>query len=511
MFLVCPHTENITASLNKKFSSQRTQRRRELEIFKCFLGALSTLCGKKVFSMKSKILIVDDEKLMRVSLEDKLIKEGYAVTSSSNATEGLKALQSTNFDAVITDLRLPKMDGIEFLREIKKASSDTVVIIMTAYGSIENAVTAMKEGAYDYVTKPFSLEELMIKLRKALKHKDTVAENVLLKRQVMSRYGYDNMIGNSDAMKRVFEIISTVCDRDTTVLIQGESGTGKELTAGVIHYNSNRRDGPFIKLSCAALNKEILESELFGHEKGSFTGAIKARRGRFELADGGTIFLDDVDDIPLEMQVKLLRVLQEREFERVGSEETIPINVRVICATKKDLKKLVQEGRFREDLYYRIHVVTVHLPPLRERKEDIPLLVNYFMKKYAAQQRVAIDSISPEALHLLLTYNWPGNIRELENAIEHAVTFCTSDIIVPKNLPKNLTEGEAPSGIFPIELSMIDSLDLQETLSEAERKLLLWAYQKTNGNQVRMSEILRIPRTTLQNKLAKHNITKINI
>lgn len=369
----------------------------------------------------------------------------------------------------------------------------------------------MKEGAYDYVTKPFSLEELMIKLGKALKHKDVVAENVLLKRQVMSRYGYDNMIGNSDVMKQVFEIISTVSDRDTTVLIQGESGTGKELTAGAIHYNSNRRDGPFIKLSCAALNKEILESELFGHEKGSFTGAIKARRGRFELADGGAIFLDDVDDIPLEMQVKLLRVLQEREFERVGGEETIPVNVRVICATKKDLKKLVQEGRFREDLYYRIHVVTIHLPPLRERKEDIPLLVNYFIKKYATQQRVAVNSISQEALHLLLAYNWPGNIRELENAIEHAVAFCTSDIIVPKNLPKNLTEGDAPAGIFPVELSAIDSLDLQETLSEAEKKLLLWAYQKTNGNQVRMSEILRIPRTTLQNKLAKYNITKPNI
>ena len=461
--------------------------------------------------MKSKILVVDDEKLMRVSLEDKLVKEGYAVTSLSNATEGIKVLQSENFDAVITDVRLPKMDGIEFLREIKKSSPDTVVIIMTAYGSIENAVVAMKEGAYDYVTKPFSLEELMIKLRKALKHKDVVAENILLKQQVLSQYGYDNMIGKSDAMKRVFEIINTVSNRDTTVLIQGESGTGKELTAGAVHYNSNRRDGPFIKLSCAALNKEILESELFGHEKGSFTGAIKTRRGRFELADGGTIFLDDVDDIPLEMQVKLLRILQEREFERVGGEETIPVNVRVICATKKDLKKLVQEGRFREDLYYRLHVVTIHLPPLRERKEDIPLLVAFFIKKYAIQQRVMVNSISQETLHLLLLYNWPGNIRELENAIEHAIAFCTSDIIMPKNLPKNLTEGETPSGIFPIELSTIDSLDLQETLSEAERKLLVWAYQKTNGNQVRMSEILRIPRTTLQNKLVKYNITKTNI
>ncbi len=429
--------------------------------------------------MKSRVLVVDDEKLMRISLEDKLVKEGYSVTSLSNAIEGLKVLQSTSFDAVITDLRLPRMDGIDFLREIKKASPDIVVIIMTAYGSIENAVIAMKEGAYDYVTKPFSLEELTIKLQKALKHKNMIVENTLLKQRVLSQYGYDNIIGKSEAMKRVFEIISTVSNRDTTILIQGESGTGKELTAGAVHYNSNRCDMPFVKLSCAALNREILESELFGHEKGSFTGAIKTRRGRFELADGGTIFLDDVDDIPLEMQVKLLRVLQEREFERVGGEETIPVDVRVICATKKELKKLVQKGQFREDLYYRLNVVTIHLSPLRERKDDIPLLVNYFMKKYAVRQRVDVQSISQEALNLLLLYNWPGNIRELENVIEHA------------------------------ELSTIDSIDLQETLGEAEKKLLIWAYQKTHGNQVRMSEILRVPRTTLQNKLAKYNITKL--
>ena len=461
--------------------------------------------------MKNKILIVDDEKLMRVSLEDKLIKEGYEVSSFSNASEGIKVLQSTNFDAVITDLRMPKMDGIELLRRIKKLSPDTVVIIMTAYGSIENAVTAMKEGAYDYVTKPFSLEELIIKLRKALIHKVTVAENILLKQQVLSQYGYDNIIGRGEAMKRVFEIINTVASRDTTILIQGESGTGKELTAGAIHYNSNRREGPFIKLSCAALNKEILESELFGHEKGSFTGAIKTRRGRFELADGGSIFLDDIDDVQLEMQVKLLRVLQEREFERVGGEETIPINVRVICATKKDLKKLAQDGRFREDLYYRLNVVTIHLPPLKERKEDMPLLVKYFLKKYATHQNVPIHSISQEALNLLLLYTWPGNIRELENVIEHAVAFCTSNEIIPENLPGNLTGRDLPTSVSPVEISKFDSINLQETLTDVEKRLLLWAFQKTNGNQVRMSEILQIPRTTLQNKLVKFNITKTNI
>ncbi|MGQ3685328.1 MAG: sigma-54-dependent transcriptional regulator [Candidatus Loosdrechtia sp.] len=459
--------------------------------------------------MKNTILVVDDEKLIRMSLEDRLIKEGHDVTSLSNAIEGLKALQSKNFDAVITDFRMPRMDGIDFLREIKKVSSDAVVIIMTAYGSIENAVVSMKEGAYDYVTKPFSLEELILKLQKALKHKAVVTENRMLRQQILTQYGYDNIIGKSDAMKRIFEIIGTVSNRDTTILIQGESGTGKELTASAIHYNSNRRDGPFVKLSCATLNKEILESELFGHEKGSFTGAIRMRRGRFELANGGTIFLDDIDDIPVEIQVKLLRIIQEREFERVGGEETIPVDVRFICATKKDLKKHVLEGCFREDLYYRLNVVTIHLPPLRERKADIPLLVNYFIKKYATRQRVDVHFISDEALNLLLMYNWPGNIRELENAVEHAVTFCSSHTIIPKNLPGTVSGKETASSIFPVELSTIDSLDLQETLCEAEKKLLLWAYQKTNGNQVRMSEILRIPRTTLQNKLAKYNIARL--
>jgi len=461
--------------------------------------------------MMSKILIVDDEKLMRMSVEDKLVKEGYAVTSFATATEALNVINSANFDVVITDLRLPKMDGMEFLKEIKKLSPETVVIIMTAYGSIENAVTAMKEGAYDYITKPFSLEELIVKLQRALKHKDMLTENTLLRQHISNQYGYQNIIGKSEPMKQVFENIRTVSNRDTTILIHGESGTGKELTAGAIHYNSNHKNGPFVKVSCAMLSREILESELFGHEKGSFTGAIKTRHGRFELANGGTIFLDDIDDIPLEMQVKLLRVLQERKFERVGGEETVSVHVRVICATKKDLKELVHEGRFREDLYYRINVVAINLPPLRNRKEDIPLLANYFIKKYSDQQVARRLTLSKEALNALLSYNWPGNIRELENAIEHAVAFCSSDIITEKDLPANITETKPQPDIIPSDFSTLDSLDLQKTMNEVERRILIWAFQKTEGNQIRMSELLHMPRTTLQNKLLRHNINRSNV
>ncbi|MDR4509478.1 MAG: sigma-54 dependent transcriptional regulator [Candidatus Brocadiaceae bacterium] len=458
--------------------------------------------------MQNKILIVDDEKLMRISLEDKLTKNRYIVTSLANAKEGMEALKTENYAVVITDVRLPRMDGITFLKEIKKLYPETIVIVMTAYGTINNAVLAMKEGAYDYVTKPFSLDELMIKLERALKHKKMVVENVYLKQRVISQYGYDNLIGKSSAMKRVFEIINTVSNRDTTTLIQGESGTGKEVIAGAIHYNSYRKDGPFIKVSCAALNKEILESELYGHEKGAFTGAIKMKRGRFELADGGTIFLDDIDDVPLDVQVKLLRVLQEREFERVGGEETIPVNVHVICATKKDLKQLILEGHFREDLYYRLNVITIHLPPLRERKEDIPLLSAHFINKYAKQQKVPVDSLSPETLALLMSYHWPGNVRELENVIEHAVSFCNSCTITSQNLPKNIIDSNKQPGLFSQDLSTLKSIDLQKFMNETERNLLLWAYQKANGNQVRMSKILHIPRSTLQNKLNKNQIVK---
>jgi len=374
---------------------------------------------------------------------------------------------------------------------------------MTAYGTLEGAVLAIKEGAYDYISKPFSTDELIIKLQRALLHKNTTAEVTRLRKEIQAEFEYYNIIGNSEAVKRVLENVKSVSGRDTTVLIQGESGTGKEKIAGAIHYHSARRTCPFIRVSCAALNREILESELFGHEKGAFTGAVKTRRGRFELANTGSIFLDDVDDIPLDMQVKLLRVLQERTFERVGGEETLSLDVRVICATKRDLLGLVKEGRFREDLFYRLNVVPIHIPPLRERKEDISLLINYFLKKFVSQYEDALPDVSPEAMKVILAYDWPGNVRELENVIEHAVAFSELKGIALETLPEYLRRVDMRTDLLSMDLSCRQTINLQDVLTEVEKKLVQWAHQKTNGNQVRMAEILGIPRTTLRNRLIK--------
>ncbi|CAG0938052.1 Regulatory protein AtoC [Candidatus Brocadiaceae bacterium] len=453
--------------------------------------------------MGSKVLIVDDEKLMRISLESQLKKEGYNVKSVDNAIDGLKMVMAEEYDAVVTDLRLSGMGGMELLREIKKYNPEIIVVIMTAYGTLESAVSAIKEGAYDYIAKPFSTDELIIKLQRALHYKNTAAEVNRLRGEIQAEFEFCNIVGNSEAMKKVLEIVKGVSERDTTVLIRGESGTGKEKIAGAIHYHSRRKTGPFIRVSCAALNREILESELFGHEKGAFTGAIKTRRGRFELADGGSIFLDDVDDIPLYMQVKLLRVLQERTFERVGGEETLGADVRIICATKKDLLERVKEGHFREDLFYRLNVVPISIPPLRERKEDIPLLVNYFLKNFVSQYEDALPDVSQETMNALMAYNWPGNVRELENVIEHAIAFSKSKGISLETLPEYLKSVDIHKDLLSIDLYNKQMINLQDALTEVEKKLIQWARQKTNGNQVKMAEILGIPRTTLRNRLVK--------
>lgn len=453
--------------------------------------------------MNAKVLIVDDEKLMRISLESQLKKEGYDVTSMDNAIDGLKIVKSEEFDVVLTDLRLSGISGIDFLKEIKKYNQETIVVIMTAYGTLESAVSAIKEGAYDYIAKPFSTDELIIKFQRALHHKNTAAEVNRLRKEVQAEFEFWNIIGKSGEIGKVLETVKSVSDRDTTVLIRGESGTGKEKIAGAIHYHSSRKNGPFIRVSCAALNREILESELFGHEKGAFTGAVKTRRGRFELANGGSIFLDDVDDIPLDMQVKLLRVLQERNFERVGGEETLRVDVRIICATKKDLLELVKEGCFREDLFYRLNVVLIHIPPLRERREDIPLLINYFLKKFVSQYEDALPDISQETMNVLIAYDWPGNVRELENVIEHAVAFSKSKGISLDALPEYLRKVDIKTDLLSMDLSDKQKINIQDALAEVEKKLIQWAYQKTSGNQVKMAEILGIPRTTLRNRLIK--------
>ena len=412
-------------------------------------------------------------------------------------------VKSEEYDVVVTDLRLSGMSGIDFLKEIKKHNQEIIVVIMTAYGTLESAVSAIKEGAYDYIAKPFSTDELIIKLQRALYYKNTTAEVNRLRREIQSEFEFGNIIGKSEAMKKVLETVQSVSDRDATVLIRGESGTGKEKIAGAIHYHSMRRNGPFIRVSCAALNREILESELFGHEKGAFTGAVKTRRGRFELANNGSIFLDDVDDIPLDMQVKLLRVLQERTFERVGGEETLSVDVRIICATKKDLLEHVKEGYFREDLFYRLNVVPINIPPLRERKEDIPLLIKCFLKKFVSQYEDALPDVSQEVLDVLLAYNWPGNVRELENVIEHAVAFSKSKGISIETLPEYLRRVDIRTDLLSMDLSNKQEINLQDALTEVEKKLIQWAHQKTNGNQVKMAEILGIPRTTLRNRLIK--------
>jgi DNA-binding NtrC family response regulator len=453
--------------------------------------------------MSGKVLIVDDEKLMRISLESQLKKEGYDVTSIDNAIDGLKIVKSKEFDVVLTDLRLSGISGIDFLKEIKKYNQEIIVVIMTAYGTLESAVSAIKEGAYDYIAKPFSTDELIIKFQRALHHKNTAAEVNRLRKEVQTEFEFWNIIGKSEEIGKVIETVKSVSDRDTTVLIRGESGTGKEKIAGAIHYHSNRKNSPFIRVSCAALNREILESELFGHEKGAFTGAVKTRRGRFELADGGSIFLDDVDDIPLDMQVKLLRVLQERNFERVGGEETLRVDVRIICATKKDLLEQVKEGYFREDLFYRLNVVPIHIPPLRERREDIPLLINYFLKKFVSQYEDALPDISQETMNVLIAYDWPGNVRELENVIEHAVAFSKSKGISLDTLPEYMRKVDIKTDLLSMDLSDKQKINLQDALAEVEKKLIQWAYQKASGNQVKMAEILGIPRTTLRNRLIK--------
>lgn len=457
--------------------------------------------------MKDRVLIVDDEKLMRVSLEKQLKKEGFLVKSMKTAGDALKYIRNEDYDIVVSDLRLPGLDGIEFLKEIKSISQKTIVIIMTAYGTVESAVTAMREGAFDYICKPFSTDELIIKLERALTYQKATSEVTRLRSEIQELYGQDNIIGKGEAIMKILDTIKTISDRETTVLIQGESGTGKELIAGALHYNSSRKDGPFIKLSCAALNKEILESELFGHEKGAFTGAIRTKKGKFELSDGGSMFLDDVDDIPIEMQVKLLRVLQEREYERVGGEETISVDVRLICATKVDLAILVKQGKFREDLYYRLNVVAINLPALSERKEDIPLLINYFIKKYSKRLKISRPDISPDTLDLLMKYHWPGNVRELENVVEHALVFTSNNKMTVQSLPENLKKFESISDKIHLDLQEKDKIDFQDEVAEFERNLIKWAYKKADGNQINMAQILGIPRTTLRNKMIKLNLS----
>jgi DNA-binding NtrC family response regulator len=447
-----------------------------------------------------RIIVVDDDKLTRVSLVHELELDGHEVREFGGAIPALELLGQEEWDVVLTDLRMPTMDGLAFLRQIRETRADTAVLIVTAYGSVQTAVEAMKEGAADYVLKPVDYEELRVRIGKVLAQRAMQSELALLRRCPPGGDRYYSMIGLSPAMRRVFARIETLAQHPTTVLIQGETGTGKDLVARTLHDVGPRRGGPFIKMSCALLSREVLESEMFGHEVGAFTGAVKQRRGRFELADGGTLFLDDVDDIPLELQVKLLRVLEERCFERVGGERTITVDLRFICATKQDLATLVKQGRFREDLYYRINVVTIALPPLRERHEDILLLANCFLATQTAALDRPCPELSPDACRALLEYSWPGNVRELEHVMEHALALSSGSVLTVDDLPPHLAVSRGSWGCDAC-LGRLEAIDLKALLARVERGAIELALQRAGGSQSRAAQLLGIPRTTLRDRL----------
>lgn len=450
--------------------------------------------------MKAKILVADDETSHRQMIEAVLAAEGYEVTQAEDGQAAISAVEDRFYDLVIMDVRMPNVDGIQALQKIKQISPDIPVIIMTAYASVGSAVDALKSSAYDYLIKPLDIDELKILVDKALRHHQLEQENLYLKERLSDRFDFSNIIGRSPSMTRLFETVALVAPSEATALIVGESGTGKELIANAIHQNSPRKDRPLIIVNCAALPETLLESELFGHEKGAFTGAITRKQGRFQLAHNSSIFLDEIAEMAPATQAKILRVLQEREFEPVGSTQTIKVDTRVIAATNKNLEEEIQAGRFREDLYYRLNVVTVDLPPLRQRREDIPLLADFFLKQYAEKNRRLIKGFTPRATDLLMRYEWPGNVRELENIIERAVIMARGEMITPLEFPNDLQNLDEA-----LKESRID-LTPGRSLKEVEKVLILRTLEETGGNRTHAARILGISRRTLQLKLKEYGI-----
>jgi len=455
--------------------------------------------------MPMRILLVEDEKLKRISLTDALERKNFEVIPCENPIDALAVLEEeAAIDVIVTDLKMPKMNGIDFIKKVREFDKEIPIIVVTAYATVETAVDAMKLGAYDYITKPFTTDELILVLDRLRDYQEIVRENIYLKAKIRSRYRFENIIGRSKPMQEIYRIIQTIADSDATVLIQGESGTGKELIANAIHFNSNRRNKPLVCVSCAALTESLFESEIFGHERGAFTGAVKEKKGRFELADGGTIFLDDVDDIPLSSQVKLLRVLQEKAFERVGGTKSISVDIRVVAATKVNLLEKVKQNEFREDLYYRLNVVPILLPPLRERKEDIPLLIDHFMSKY--QTKSPVRKFSNDAMKVILSYDWPGNVRELENIVERICTLTTHEIVELEDLPDFLLVPSKTTFNWRGFYGHHPQLDFAELIRSYEKELLIWALNKAGGNRSKASQLLQLKRTTLQDKLKKYGL-----
>jgi len=456
--------------------------------------------------IKDKILVADDEQSMREFLDIMLKKEGYKVSLASNGEEVVKLVDNDLFDLVLLDIRMPKLDGISTLKKIKANTPETIVIMITAYASADTAIKAMKEGAYDYITKPFKVEEIKLIIKNALEKKNLQKENILLKQVVRDRYHFGNIIGQSPKMMVLYDLLEKVSPTKTNILIAGESGTGKELVAKAIHYNSPRKEKPFVTLNCGTIPESLIENELFGHMKGAFTDAIATQKGLFEVADEGTIFLDEISELPLLMQVKLLRVLQDKEFKRVGGTEDIRVDVRIISATNKDLEEGVKEKRFREDLFYRLNVIQIKLPPLRDRKEDIQILANHFLKKYSEELSKNILKISPEALQILLNYEYPGNVRELQNIIERAVALESSQELTAHNLISYLNEQPLlKKGPIDIEIPN-EGIDLEKMVEDLERTLLLKALNKTKGIKKKAAELLHINFRSMRYRLEKYGL-----
>jgi len=456
--------------------------------------------------INSKLLVVDDEKSMCDFLEIMLKKEGYDVTCTTRGEEALELLEHNLYNMVLTDIRMPGVDGFEILRKTKDVSPDTAVIMITAYGSPEGAVAAMKEGAYDYVTKPFRIDEVKLTIRKALERSALLQENIQLRQVVEERFKFWNLIGKSPKMQRVYELVEKVSESKANVLITGESGTGKELVAKAIHYNSPRKSKAFVPINCGAIPENLLESELFGHIKGSFTGAIANKRGLLEVADGGTLFLDEVGELPLSLQVKLLRVIQDREFKRVGGTEDIKVDVRLVSASNQNLEQKVLQGTFREDLFYRLDVIQIHLPPLRERKEDITLLANHFVRKYVTETGKDIREISPEAFRLLLSYDFPGNVRELENIIERSLTLETSPVIAEPAIRSYINERTISKTTPPSLEIPEEGINLNRVVEDLEKALIIKALEKTGGTKKKAAELLGMNFRAMRYKVAKYGL-----
>ena len=452
---------------------------------------------------REQVLVVDDEEDLRKAIVDILTLDGFEVDQAGSAEEAAEKLSQTAYDVLITDHNLPGKTGVELLEESLVRYPEIIGIIITGYGTIETAVNAIKKGAYNYLTKPFKLVELPVMVRKGLKERHLRFENQYLRKQLDERYGFDNIIGTGRGMKRIFELVETIAGLTSTVLIQGETGTGKELIAKAIHFNSPRKDQKMVSINCGAIPENLLESELFGHVKGAFTGAVQTRIGRFEQANGGTIFLDEIGNMPLALQVKLLRVLQEREFERVGGNTTVKVDVRIIAATSSNLEQMVKDGTFREDLYYRLNVIPIDLPPLRERREDIPLLVQRFIEHFCETHKLDLKTISPHVLKVLMAYDWPGNVRQLENIVERMVALTANrPAILPADLPGEIQNRDSLNFVPLIEIPE-GGISFQDVVTDMERELIVQSLRKTNGNKKLAAKLLNLKRTTLIEKIKR--------